>query len=47
MQTRTSTLVFPRVDAEPGVASLAHGRALLGTGGAGHCHTVGACAYVG
>ena len=47
METRTSTVVFRRVDGEPGVAFLAHGRALLGTEGAAHCHTVVACAFVG
>ena len=46
-QTRTSTVVFRRVDGEPGVAFLAHGRAVLGTEGAAHCHTVVAFAFIG
>ena len=46
-ETRTSTVVFRRVDGEPGFAFLAHGRAVLGAEGAAHCHTVVACAFVG
>ena len=46
-ETRTTTLAFVRVNSEPSVASLAHARAMLGTGGAGHWHAVVACAYVG
>ena len=45
--THTVTLGFVCVDGEPSVALLAHGRAILGTGGADLWHTVVACAFVG
>ena len=44
--THTVTLGFVFVDGEPSVASRAHGRAMLGTAGAGLWRTVVACAYV-
>ena len=44
--THTVTLGFVCVDSEPSVASHAHGRAILGTGGAGLWRPVVACAFV-
>ena len=44
---RTRAFGLARVDGEPHLTTLAHGRAMLGAGGAGFGRTVRTTAYVG